>query len=511
MVALVLRLRAALLLGAWRTGRARAVGGLLAAVILAAAAVAALLTLGDAPPAAARIVLAIGGSAISTGFLLVPLLTRTADPLDPRRFIVTGASWPAVAGAVLAASPVSIPVLALIAVAVALARAWTAQGADATGSAFAAVLLVVTHVLWARVALAVAALGLAERRSRELSSLLLLGAIVVAVPVAVFFASLEWGAGLPAPLQSVAAVLAVTPLGAAWVLPLAPSLLTVVVAVATPLVLAAAWLFLVRRMLTRPERPVSIRERRGLGWFTVTPGTPGGAVAARSLIYWLRDPRHLVDVVIIPIAAAVTVIPLLIVGVPLETVALIPAPLIALLLGWLAHNDLAYDGSAVWLHVSSGMRGASDRAGRLVPLLLVALPLLAVAIPVGASMHGDWSVLPALSGVCAALLLGGLGLSSIASVVSPYAVARHGDSPFQQPQRAGGGFSQGVVLVGALAFSAPAFWEGWRYLQGVPDAQWWALGAGTAVGVVVLGLGILLGGAIFDRRGDRVMAFAETT
>lgn len=511
MVAHVLRLRAALLVGAVRAGGARAIGGFVAAVVLAAAAVLALLTLQDAPRAAVDIVLVVGGSAVAAGFLLVPLLTRTADPLDPRRFVVTGASWPTVAGAVLAASPVSIPVLALVAVAVAVTRTWTAHGADAIGSAFAAVLIVVTHVLLARVALAVAALGLAERRSRELTSLLLLGVVVVAVPIAVFFASLEWGAGLPAPLQSAAEVLAVTPLGAVWVLPLGAQPVTVVIAAATPLVLTGVWLLLVRRMLTRPERPVSVRERRGLGWFTVTPGTPGGAVAARSLIYWLRDPRHLVDVAVIPVASVVTVVPLLIVGVPVETVALIPAPLIALLLGWLVHNDLAYDGSAVWLHVSSGVRGASDRVGRLMPLILVALPLLAVAIPVGASMHGDWSVLPALSGVCAALLLSGLGLSSIASVTAPYAVARHGDSPFQQPQRAGGGFSQGVVLVGALVLAGPALWDGWRYLQGEPDAQWWALGIGTATGAVVLALGILIGGAVFDRRGDRVMAFAETT
>ncbi len=511
MVAHVLRLRLALVLGAWRSGGARAVTASALAVLVATASVIALTQLRSASTSTAVVVLCVAGAAVTVAFVLVPLLAPVSDPLDPRAFAVTGADWPIVAAATIVAMPVSVPGLATVAVSIAVAATWTAHGSPVGVAAAAATLLAATLLLTARVASGLAALALAERRSRELTALFALAVAVVAIPAAVFLASLDWADGVPAPLQSSADVLALTPIGAIWVLPLVLSPLTLVLAVLTPLLLVAAWIVIVRRMLTATERPVSERERRGLGWFTVTPGTPGGAIAARAIIYWLRDPRYVVDVVIIPVAAVAAVVPLMIVGVPVTTAALIPAPVIALFLGWLVHNDLAYDGSAVWLHVSSAVRGAADRAGRLVPPLLVALPLLAVAISVGVGIHGDWSALPVMVGVCAALLLGGMGLASIASVAAPYAVARPGESPFQQPQRTGGAMAQGAVLLGSVLVASPALWWGWQYLGGVPDAHWWALSAGVGAGAVVLLVGVFVGGALFDHRGDRVMAFAETT
>ena len=137
------------------------------------------------------------------------------------------------------------------------------------------------------------------------------------------------------------------------------------------------------------------------------------------------------------------------------------------------------------MHIASGVRGVSDRVGRLVPVLLIGIPLLAVAIPVAISLHGRWALLPAMVGVCAALFLCGLGLSSISSVVAPYAVSRPGESPFQQPQRtgSGGAIAQGVVMLGAIALSAPALWWGWLALTGDIEAATMALWGGLAIGV----------------------------
>ncbi len=72
-----------------------------------------------------------------------------------------------------------------------------------------------------------------------------------------------------------------------------------------------------------------------------------------------------------------------------------------------------------------------------MPVLLIGIPILAVTLPLAVVAHGRWAIFPAMVGVCAALFLAGLGLSSISSVVAPYAVSRPGDSPFQQPQRTG--------------------------------------------------------------------------
>src|SRR5690606_13558665 len=210
--------------------------------------------------------------------------------------------------------------------------------------------------------------------------------VVVAFPAAVFFASLEWDQQAPVALSAIADVIGFTPLGALVAFPLAVAggdafeiWITAILSVATLVGLWMLWSWLVRRLLTTTDRPVASRERSGLGWFALLPANALGAVAARSLIYWLRDRRYIVNFVIVPIAGVLTVFPLLVAGVPLYLAALVPVPLMALFFGWLPHNDVAYDSTALWTHVASGVRGLSDRLGRLAPILLVALPVLAIA------------------------------------------------------------------------------------------------------------------------------------
>ena len=159
------------------------------------------------------------------------------------------------------------------------------------------------------------------------------------------------------------------------------------------------------------------------------------------------------------------------------------------------------------------MRGWSDRIGRLVPVLLIGLPLLALAIPFAILLYGRWALLPALAGVCLSLFLCGLGLSSIASVAAPYAVSRPGESPFEQPQRtgAGGVIAQGLVMLGTIALSAPALWWAWIALTDDIEAAMLALWGGLVTGVVVLAVGIAIGAIVFERRGGRLMEFAEST
>ena len=522
MAAHVLRLRIALLFGALRGDRGHVVRTVLALLAVAAAtAVAcwALLTLADADAEVVLAVTVLGGSAVTLGFALAPLIGAAEDPLDPRRFALLALARTPLTLVLAVAGLISVPIFALLAIAITDAVVWGEHGAPWPTAAAGVVLGVLTCALVARVCMAVASLFLRERRSRELSGLFLLAMVVVVVPVGVFFASLEWAGTVPTQLAEAVAALALTPMGAAWAFPgmfaAGDDLawLSLLVAVGTLAVLGLLWAWVVRRLLTTTERPASVRERTGLGWFAVAPGTPGGAVAARSLVYWFRDRRYVVNVVVIPVAAAFTLAPLLIAGVPLEVAVLVPVPFAALLLGWLPHNDLAYDSTAVWMHIASGMRGVSDRVGRLVPVLLIGIPLLAIAIPVAISFHGRWALLPAMVGVCAALFFSGLGLSSVSSVVAPYAVSRPGESPFQQPQRTGsaGATSQALVMLGAIAVSVPALWCAWIALTTDVDAAVPALWAGLAAGLGVLLVGVTAGSMIFTRRGGRLMEFAEST
>ena len=521
MAAHVLRLRFALLIGALRGDAPHVVRRVLGLVLLVGATGAVcwgLLSMDDAATGVLLAVTVVGGAAVTLGFALAPLIGGATDPLDPRRFGVLALPTGRLAAILAVAGFISVPTAVLTAVAVCVAIAWGEHGVPWAIAAVGVFLAVVTCVLLARVSMALTALFLRERRSRELSGLFVLALLVVVVPVVVFLASLEWRGRVPTQLAEVVDVVALSPFGAAWAYPgrvaqgesPAP---TLVVALATVVVLGAMWMLLVRRMLSTAERPASTRERGGLSWFAVAPGTPGGAVAARSLVYWLRDRRYLVNVVVIPVAAVLTTVPLLVAGVPLEIVALVPVPIMALFLGWLPHNDLAYDSTAVWMHIASGIRGFSDRIGRLVPVLLIGIPILAVAIPIAISLHGRWALLPAMTGICFSLFFTGLGLSSVSSVVSPYAVSRPGESPFQQPQRVGaqGAISQGAVMVGAIVLTAPALWFGWLALTVDTGDATTALWSGLVAGVVVLVAGISIGSAVFRRRGGQLMEFAEST
>ncbi|KQR85691.1 hypothetical protein [Microbacterium sp. Leaf179] len=520
MVAHVLRLRLAMMWGALRGDPREVVRRVIGVVLLvAAAAVAAVSAAGlaDADRLTTAVVTVLAGSAVTLGFAVGPPVTASIDPLDPRRFAVVGPEPRPLAGALLLAGFLSVPVLVVLVLGVSLAVAWGAHGAAAVASVASVLLGLATCVLFARVSMALGALVQRPRQSRELMGVYLVAVLVVVVPVGVFLGSLEWRGAVPSQLASAAEILAWTPIGAAWGIALAPSagaaVGSLIVALATVGVLAVAWFVLVDRLLTTTRRPVAARERGGMGWFAILPGTPGGAVAARSLSYWLRDRRYIVNVIIVPVAAVVSTVPLLVAGVPFEIAVLLPVPIMALFFGWLPHNDLAYDSTALWMHIASGVRGAPDRIGRLVPVLLIGLPVLALTLPLAVVAHGRWAVFPALVGVCAALFLAGLGLSSISSVVAPYAVSRPGDSPFQQPQRSGSGgvMAQGLVMVGALLAAAPAIWLTWRAVAGDSIDAMFALAVGVGAGLVVLVAGVAIGAALFERRGTRLMEFAEAT
>ncbi|MER7797633.1 hypothetical protein [Microbacterium sp. NPDC096154] len=523
MAAYILRLRFDLLVGALRGTASHAISraaGLLVLGAIAALACAGTLTLVETPAPVAFALLVLAGSAVTLTFAAGPVVAGAVDPLDPRRFGVLGMQPSPLAWILAGAGFISVPAIAVLAFDISAAIVWAAHGVPAIVSVLAAVLHAATCVLLARLSMAFGSAVLRTRRTRELSGLFVLGILVVLVPVIVFLSSLEWRGRVPSALATAAEVLAVTPLGAAAAFPGALALddgraawFAALVAVGTLALAAFGWRRVVERALTTIDNPAEARGRGGLGWFALVPGTPGGAIAARGLVYWLRDSRYLVNIAIIPIAGLLPAVPLLIAGVPAPVVALVPVPIMALFFGWLPHNDVAYDSSAVWMHIASGVRGLADRVGRLVPVTVIAVPVLAIAIPIATAVYGRWAVLPAIAGVAACLFLTGLGLSSIASVLAPYAVSRPGDSPFQQPQRSDstGVAAQAVVMIGAIALSAPALWLGWSTVtEGVEHAvttMWTGLG----IGIGVLLACVAIGSWLFERRQDRTMAFASTT
>ena len=201
-------------------------------------------------------------------------------------------------------------------------------------------------------------------------------------------------------------------------------------------------------------------------------------------------------------------IPLVLVSFPLTTYALIPLPVMCLFLGFMIHNDIALDSSAMWLHIVSGKRGIADRLGRMAPVLLIGLPLIGIGSVVTVFLANNSAALPSVLGVSTCLLLSVVGLGSLISARFPYAATRPGDSPFVQPQSTGStsAFVQIGTLAGAIALSLPSIVYAIDAIGGNADAQWLSLWWGVGAGVVVLALGALSGGAVVNRRGPEILA-----
>jgi ABC-2 type transport system permease protein len=174
------------------------------------------------------------------------------------------------------------------------------------------------------------------------------------------------------------------------------------------------------------------------------------------------------------------------------------------------HNDVAYDNTAIWLHVASGVRGRADRIGRLFPALVLGIPVVLLGSVVSAYIYGHWNVLGGLIGVSSALLFAGLGFSSLISARFPYPVVRPGDSPFAQPQSVGATTAvvQSIAFPAALIPAAPAIVFAW--LGFFVDAHWFmaSLIAGVSLGILALVIGVWIGSVIFDRRGPELVSAA---
>ncbi|TYL50456.1 hypothetical protein [Agromyces mariniharenae] len=464
-----------------------------------------------------RDVFVIVGAAVVIGFVIFPLAFGVDDTMDPRRFALFGLPDRTLALGLALAAFIGIPAFVLAIVLAGTVVTWSRGFGETVFALISALLAFGTCILIARVATGVASVLLATRRAREVSGVLGVLLVVLLSPVVVVLVTLDWANSGLRVLESFAGVVGWTPLGAAFAAPgdaaagdWGPAVLKLIIAAATLGAIWLAWQSLVAKMLVTPGREASARSYRGLGWFDRMPHTPAGAVAARSFTYWFRDARYWVSIIMVPIVPVLVIVPLGVAGIPLSYTALIPVPLMCLLLGWSLHNDTAFDSTAVWLHTVSGVRGAADRAGRLVPVLIAGVVVIGLGSAVTVFVLDDWRLLPALVGVSAALLLGGLGVSSIVSARFPYPAVKPGDSPFQQPQSTGAitALVQSITMLGSLLIAAPAV--AFAALGLFDDPSWYmaSFAAGVGLGVVVLAAGIGLGGRVFDHRGPEILAAA---
>ena len=180
-----------------------------------------------------------------------------------------------------------------------------------------------------------------------------------------------------------------------------------------------------------------------------------------------------------------------------------------LMSGWVLHDDLGYDSTAQWMHLSAGVRGRDDRLGRVAAAALWQLPVLAVVTLALGVWTGRWDIVPVVVGAQFGLYGAAAAWSSVMSAVLPYEVNAPGESPLRSR-------SSGMILVASLvqtvglaviAGLALPVAVGLGALMATGAWQWgWALLAGGALwGAGLAWAGVVVGGRALDRRWVRVL------
>ena len=259
---------------------------------------------------------------------------------------------------------------------------------------------------------------------------------------------------------------------------------------------------------------------------------PAAAVAARSLRYWRTDPRYLVQflsalllpvVIVLGPALNSSRLSVSVNGRPVDTSfalghapapLLFMAPALAVFMGWVIHDDLGLDSTALWSHISAGIRGAHDRLGRVVGAAVWQVPALVVIDLLMVAWTGRWEALPAVTGACLALYGCALAWSCLASVLLPYETLAPGDSPMRS-RTSGTAFLAALIQMAAilllLAVCSPVLGAAvYGVVQGAPVWGWVALVAGGVWCGLLLWGGVVFGGRVLDQRGPQVLATIRT-
>ena len=376
---------------------------------------------------------------------------------------------------------------------------------------------VVTGMLAGRILVTSLSRWLAARRSRDLLYVVLLLGLI----------AISWGGPLLSrgmfnldlnreAIELVGDAAGWSPMGGAWSLPadLAAGRSGVAaLRLALALVLLAAMIWLWSRQLDRAL--TSPLPSAGGGAPTVSspwldrlfPPNPAGAIAARNLRYLRRDPRRFASVLVIMATPFFVVFMNMV-----RDEKLIPEFLwlVAALATWMggisALQDTPMDGSALWLHAVSGIRGFEDRLGRLMANSLIYGGTFAMTMVLASTLLGAWGVFPFAFGLGLGTLIANQGMSLLISSFLNGTAPPPGTNPFASTSKGqGAAFLASVLqMIGSAILLLPAAGMAFASYR-FPLLGWLFLPVGPVLGLLAaLGL-ISLGGRQLDRTWPEVL------
>ncbi|SEE96713.1 hypothetical protein [Ruania alba] len=520
MVAHFVRLRLTLLANTFRRSVWQTIGYILAMLyalgVIGTAIVGAVAGGGTDPLLTGQVIVLVGALAI-LGWWIIPIFAFGVDAtLDPQRFVSFGIPRRRLLTGLAAAGFTSIPGAATVLAAVGLALAWWRTPAIVPVAVIGGLLAVACCVIGSRALTTVLAPLLESRRYREVLAIVALVPIVMIGPaistIPAYFddgsVSAEQARVL---ISDVAQIAAWTPFGAPWGIAaaihdgawgLAGARLAIVLLTLT--VLWVVWDRALARSLVTPPTAGSGGRGKGLGWFDRLPATPTGAVAARALTYWIRDPRYSSSLAVIPLLPIILVVAG---GGAFSELLLIVGPLVGWILGFTISSDISFDHTAFALHVSTGTSGRADRAGRAMAIGIPGAVLVVIFAVVSIIVTDRWDLAPLVLGVSFGMLGVGLGVSSVVSARMIYPVVKPGESPLKQPQGAAMAtmVAQGLGLLVVMALSLPFLVTAVLTLAVSLTFGWVTLALGVVIGAVVCVAGIRIGGRWYDRRTPEIL------
>ncbi|THE07448.1 hypothetical protein E1I21_07170 [Microbacterium oleivorans] len=471
------------------------------------------LTLFGSLEAAAEVSI-IAGSALILGWVLGPIIVAGMDTsIDARRLapfpFTRRQTMLALVGTAVTGIPgVVTTLLALISLVL-----WLRWPLAALAGIPAAVVGVAICVVASRLVAELSGGFGGNRRGREFIGTLVLVVAMLSGPLLTgILALLDGGGGsLGDRLAAAADVLPWTPLGAAWsvapALAAGDGLLALAragVAIVSLVLLWWAWSRAVDGATSSPPHQTSRRVKAGkLGLFGVMPTGGIGATWARSLTAWLRDPRYIRQLLVVPIFPVLFAF---IGGVDGFGFAASPV-LVAFMLAIASYTDISYDGTAYATVLATEIRGRDDRLGRLLGAACVGIPLVVVLSVVTVVLSTDAGRLPLVLGAALGVLLTGYGVSAVTSAMIITPVAAPGDSPFKSVP--GQTFVSGLMafvvwaVIGVLSLPTLVL-AVTGMVQGGEGWAWATLATGVIVGGGVVVLGVFLGGRTFDRSGPEL-------
>jgi ABC-2 type transport system permease protein len=158
---------------------------------------------------------------------------------------------------------------------------------------------------------------------------------------------------------------------------------------------------------------------RALGFL---PRNRMGAVAAKEMRYFFRDPRRRGPVI------AALIVPALFLFTTLRDAQVRPAyatllALVALLpASGLTLNQFGLDGAALWSMIVAGVDARADLVGKNIATALLVCPLVTLPAVAAAAATDGWTYIPLTLGLAPGMLGVILAIGNLVSVRAPYAV-----------------------------------------------------------------------------------------